>query len=404
MSRLEYVEIEALDTGENVRQNLGDLDELTSSMEDLGVVLPVRVVERSDHGLLLVAGHRRVAAAQAAGLEEVPALVSPDPGDAGRVLLAMVENLQRLDLDPIDEAVGYERLVEAGWSATEVAERLGRSKGHVSRRRALLRLPASIQTRIRTGEVRADTGYQVSQLVGAVPDEDLAGLVDGPAQAIRERQQALKSERRVAAAEDTLRDDGVHVVEEGGFPWQSRLDVTGLDPDEHRDESCHAAYVQPTPWDKESQVQVVEGCVDLDRHQEDSDAPMEHQDLVTEQEATLAAERVERQTVRTLRQERYREIGGRFASELDDDEAVGMALRVIAYNALEEIPDGDTLVPLQGDHHDTLPQVSLGLLAKALLRDMLIRYEMEDEWLLTESAEVLMDGLQTRFESDLEGF
>ena len=93
------------------------------SISDVGVLTPVTVAPHEDGNRWhLVAGHRRTAAAEQIGLETVPALVL-EAGDAlERLLAALVENLERRDLDPVEEAGGYRRLVDAGGSAWSAAK------------------------------------------------------------------------------------------------------------------------------------------------------------------------------------------------------------------------------------------------------------------------------------------
>ncbi|MCY4371884.1 MAG: ParB/RepB/Spo0J family partition protein [bacterium] len=139
--QLRNVAITELDRTHNVRRSLGNLAELVKSISDVGVLTPVTVAPKEDGGWYLVAGYRRTAAAEKAGLDTVPALVHTARDSSERLLATLVENLQRLDLDPVEEAGGYRQLVNAGWSQAEVARRVRRSRGHVSRRLRLLTLP-----------------------------------------------------------------------------------------------------------------------------------------------------------------------------------------------------------------------------------------------------------------------
>ena len=161
------VDIGDLDRGHNVRTGLGDLDTLVESVREVGILTPVTV---SGHGAngdgrwVLVAGYRRVAAAHKAGLSQVPALVTEVAGDDERLVAALVENLVREDLDPVDEARGFALLVEAGWSQGKVSRRVGRSKGHVSKRLRLLVLSPEVQERVRAGDITVEHAYQISRL------------------------------------------------------------------------------------------------------------------------------------------------------------------------------------------------------------------------------------------------
>jgi ParB family chromosome partitioning protein len=158
----------------------GELDELADSISQVGVLQPV-IVRPVDGGRYeLVAGERRWRAAQRAGLTEVPAIVR-DVDDRGSLEQAVVENLHRVDLNPLEEAAAYRQLVdEFSLSQEEVARRVGKSRSAVANAMRLLHLPGAVQRLIRTGELTAgharallalsDGGEQLSLAVRAVAD------------------------------------------------------------------------------------------------------------------------------------------------------------------------------------------------------------------------------------------
>lgn len=119
------------------------LAELANSIRELGVLQPI-LVREVDDGFELIAGERRWRAAQVAGLERVPALVRQVEHQAS-LEQALVENLQREDLNPVEEALAYRQLVdEFGLSHDEVAQRVGRSRSAVSNTVRLLQLPPEV--------------------------------------------------------------------------------------------------------------------------------------------------------------------------------------------------------------------------------------------------------------------
>jgi ParB family chromosome partitioning protein len=118
------------------------LRELSESIRARGVLQPVIVKREADGRYLLVAGERRYRACRMAGLAAIPALVSDDHP----LEVAMIENLQREDLTPLEEALGIAALIEAqGYTHAEVADMLHKSRPHVSNTLALTRLPKGIQ-------------------------------------------------------------------------------------------------------------------------------------------------------------------------------------------------------------------------------------------------------------------
>lgn len=134
-----------------------DIDELAASIAAKGILQPI-LVRRSDSGAInfeIVAGERRWRAAQKAGLHEVPVLVRDlDDRDAAEV--ALVENVQRRDLSPIEEAEGYRRLIdEFGHTQEVLAEIIGRSRSHVANMMRLLSLPDPVRSHLDSGALSA---------------------------------------------------------------------------------------------------------------------------------------------------------------------------------------------------------------------------------------------------------
>jgi len=130
------------------------LDELRASIAAFGVLVPVIVRERGD-GFELIAGERRVRAARAAGLETVPAIVRA-AGDRESLEVAIIENLQRENLNPLEEAMGFAHLMEAhAFTQEQVAERVGRSRPAVANALRLLSLSDAIKQYVRDGKLSA---------------------------------------------------------------------------------------------------------------------------------------------------------------------------------------------------------------------------------------------------------
>jgi ParB family chromosome partitioning protein len=145
-------------------QELGDL---AASIREHGVLQPV-IVTQSLEGYVLVAGERRVRAARVAGLERIPAVVR-QLADRDQLELAIVENVQRADLDPIEEAHAYRQLIdEFGLSQEDVAIRVGRARATVTNTLRLLELDTEVQAaivdgRISEGHARALAGLAREQ-------------------------------------------------------------------------------------------------------------------------------------------------------------------------------------------------------------------------------------------------
>ncbi len=132
----------------------GPLDELRASIAAFGVLVPIIVRERGE-GFELIAGERRLRAATAAGLETIPALVRP-ADDRESLEVAIIENLQRENLDPLEEAMGFAHLVEAyEFTQEQVAQRVGRSRPAIANALRLLSLSDTIKAYVRDGSLTA---------------------------------------------------------------------------------------------------------------------------------------------------------------------------------------------------------------------------------------------------------
>lgn len=133
--------------------NEEELVELTSSIKEHGVLQPLIVTEKRDGTFELIAGERRLRASRRAGLATVPALVRTTT-EHEKLELAIIENVQRVDLSPIDEAFSYKRLYdEFGLTMDQVATRVGKSRPHVSNMIRLLDLPEEAMDALGQGKI-----------------------------------------------------------------------------------------------------------------------------------------------------------------------------------------------------------------------------------------------------------
>ncbi|HVR30510.1 MAG TPA: ParB/RepB/Spo0J family partition protein [Thermoanaerobaculia bacterium] len=166
------------------------LDELARSIRVQGVIQPLIVAPRPDGTFTIVAGERRWRAAQRCGLAEVPVVVRDVEGDQQLLELALVENLQRADLNAIEEAEAYRSLQDRFQLTQEqIAERVGRARTSVTNSLRLLRLPVEVQDLLRSGAL---TPGQARPLLG----------VDTPRRQVELAQQAVRdglSARRMEA-------------------------------------------------------------------------------------------------------------------------------------------------------------------------------------------------------------
>ncbi len=170
---------------------------LADSIQAQGVIHPV-LVRREGAGFQLIAGERRWRAAQLAGLHEIPAILR-DVTEAEAFALALVENLQRTDLNPMEEAEGYRRLVDDfGLTQEEVSLRVGKERSTVANALRLLGLPDAVKDLLRSGALsmghaRALLGAAEAERVGLAARVASAGL------SVRETERLVQGHRRRAA-------------------------------------------------------------------------------------------------------------------------------------------------------------------------------------------------------------
>jgi ParB family chromosome partitioning protein len=132
-----------------------ELESLTESIRDQGLLQPIVVRKTEDSRYQIVAGERRWKAAKRAGFEKIPAILRVTE-DRELLPLALIENLVRQDLNPIEEAEAYDALSKSsGWTQEEIAERVGRGRVHIANTVRLLHLPPEIQTDVRSGLLSA---------------------------------------------------------------------------------------------------------------------------------------------------------------------------------------------------------------------------------------------------------
>jgi ParB family chromosome partitioning protein len=187
------------------------LEELAASMREVGVLQPIVVTETGD-GFVLIAGERRWRAAKRAGMTAVPAVVREATGSS-TLVEALVENVQRQDLSPLEEANAYRHLLENyGMTQDEVADRVGKSRPTVSNTLRLLQLPPAIQALVDNGQLSAG---HVRPLVGMEDDAYATHLAERAAAegwSVRQMEEAART-RKALEGKSTTRVRALRPVE-----------------------------------------------------------------------------------------------------------------------------------------------------------------------------------------------
>jgi len=188
----------------------GKIEELAASIRNQGIIQPLVVRHKGDR-YELIAGERRWRAAMKAGLSEVPAVIR-DASDNDALQLALVENLQREDLNPIEEASGYRRLQdEFHWSQEEMAEKVGKSRPAIANSLRLLTLPSEVQQEVAqgtlpAGQARALLGLPTqAQMVSTCRDVIAKGLSTRETEKLVRALVSGRRRRRVTLIDPDLR-------------------------------------------------------------------------------------------------------------------------------------------------------------------------------------------------------
>ena len=171
------------------------LEELTNSIREKGVMQPLLVRPSEDPNIFeIIAGERRWRAAQKAGLHDVPVIVR-EVGDKEALELAIIENVQRADLNPLEEAMGYGQLIEQfDYTQQDLAQVIGKSRSHVANTLRLLRLPEDVRSMVASGTL---TAGHARTLITAEDPATLARQIVSGGLSVREAE-ALSQQRDVA--------------------------------------------------------------------------------------------------------------------------------------------------------------------------------------------------------------
>ncbi|WP_421725605.1 ParB/RepB/Spo0J family partition protein [Bauldia sp.] len=201
-----------------------ELSDLAASVKERGVVQPilVRPLPGIPNAYEIIAGERRWRAAQKVGLHDVPVAIH-EVSDSEALELAIIENVQRADLNPLEEAVGYSQLLEEhGYSQGQLADVIGKSRAHIANTLRLLKLPETVQALVRSGKLSAG---HARTLVLAENPEAMAERIIAAGMSVREAEALAGDQQpksKLAAKAPTVKDADTLALE------KSLSDVLGL--------------------------------------------------------------------------------------------------------------------------------------------------------------------------------
>jgi ParB family chromosome partitioning protein len=182
--------------------NEASIEELARSVREHGIVQPLVVTRSGDNKYKLIAGERRYRAAQKAGLTSVPVVVKEDMSEGDALQIALIENIQREDLNPIEEALAYHQLHEEfGLTQEEISKRVGKERSTVANFLRLLKLPDSVKRLLASGQLSMGHARAILAVDSAKKQEQLADRVVKRNLNVRQTEM-LASEASPAKAEE----------------------------------------------------------------------------------------------------------------------------------------------------------------------------------------------------------
>ncbi len=185
------------------------LGELADSIRQHGIITPILVRPMTDGGYQLVAGERRWRAARMAGLSEVPVVIR-EMNDTEAMELALIENLQREDLNPIEEAEGYRVLMDTyGLTQDQVAERVNKSRPAIANAVRLLNLPKEVLEQVKSGRLSSGHARALLSMESTEQMKELAAEVIKKEMTVRDVERLAKTEKTAKPGKETqksLRD------------------------------------------------------------------------------------------------------------------------------------------------------------------------------------------------------
>ena len=190
--------------------NEQDLQELSDSIKEKGVIQPLIVTYNQDEDLYeLIAGERRLRASKLAGLNHVPVVVMDIENEDLLLELALIENVQRTDLNPIEEAEAYRKLIEKfGYTQEETAKRVGKQRSTVTNMLRLLKLPDFIQKDVSAGAMSEGHGRALIRLVDRpLKLREIRDLIIRNGLSVRQTEKLIKKASYEKSVEERVKKD-----------------------------------------------------------------------------------------------------------------------------------------------------------------------------------------------------
>jgi ParB family chromosome partitioning protein len=193
------------------------LGELADSIEAHGLIQPITVRYIGEKRFELISGERRLRASKLAGLEEIPSYIR-EVNDDDIISYALIENIQREDLNPIEVAMGYQRLVEeAGYTQAEVAERVGKNRSTVTNMLRLLNLPAFIQAGLRDQKISMGHARALLSIGNEDDQEEVYNKIIDKGYSVRKTEKVIRKlnedQEKKSSSTDTTDEESAFLKE-----------------------------------------------------------------------------------------------------------------------------------------------------------------------------------------------
>lgn len=171
--------------------NMDEIEELADSIKSNGVIQPIVVIKKDDH-YMIVAGERRYLASKKAGLTKIPAIIKSF-SDEEILEIALIENIQRSDLNALEEALAFNHLIDK-YSVTheDLAKKLGKSRVYITNTSRILKLPVSVKTKVMDGKLSKGHAITLLQLENEKDIADVAEKIEKEQLSVRETEQLVK--------------------------------------------------------------------------------------------------------------------------------------------------------------------------------------------------------------------
>lgn len=206
------------------------LNELADSIRSFGLIQPVTVRKKSDNKYQIISGERRFRACRIAGMDMIPAYIR-DANDQGMLEMAIVENIQRENLDPIEVAMSYQRLIEeCKLTQEQMADRVGKKRASVTNYLRLLKLPAKVQHDLKVGLLSVGHAKVLLGIEDHLLQEELCDLVIKNELSVRQleekiRKQETEGQEKPQVEKQELPEDYYKVLEHIGKYFENNISL-----------------------------------------------------------------------------------------------------------------------------------------------------------------------------------